>query len=236
MNVVISQSMFFPWVGFLEQVQLADIFIFYDDVPFSKGSFTNRVQIKTVNGPKWLTVPLEGLSTGQKISEVRIKEKSVWVKKHLAFLEQSFSGAPFSEDAINLVEKVYQADFDSVGELARISMLALFDYFDLTKTCKWIDVEKLSIPGKGSDRVLSIVQAVNGKNYITGYGAKNYLNHEMFESSGIKVKYMDYHCLPYKQLYGAFMPYVSALDLIANCGKRGVIYLKPDTVDWKEFI
>ena len=38
MNVVISQSMYFPWVGMLEQIRLADVFVFYDDVQFSKAA------------------------------------------------------------------------------------------------------------------------------------------------------------------------------------------------------
>ena len=46
-TVVISQPMLFPWVGMFEQVALADVFVHYDDVQFSKGSFTNRVQLKT---------------------------------------------------------------------------------------------------------------------------------------------------------------------------------------------
>ncbi|NBX37756.1 MAG: hypothetical protein EBR10_11170, partial [Planctomycetes bacterium] len=50
MRIVISQSMYFPWVGFLEQMSLADIFVVYDDVQFSKGSFTSRVQAKTAAG------------------------------------------------------------------------------------------------------------------------------------------------------------------------------------------
>lgn len=46
MKVVISQSMFFPGWVLLEQLKLADLYVFYDDVQFSKGSFTNRVQVK----------------------------------------------------------------------------------------------------------------------------------------------------------------------------------------------
>lgn len=41
--------MFFPWVGFLEQLKLVDVYVFYDDVQFSKGSFTNRVQVKATD-------------------------------------------------------------------------------------------------------------------------------------------------------------------------------------------
>ena len=66
MKVVISQPMFFPWVGFLEQMRLADVYVHYDDVQFSKGSFTNRVQIKTPEGFIWLTAPLRNLRAGRK--------------------------------------------------------------------------------------------------------------------------------------------------------------------------
>jgi len=38
--------MFFPGWVLLEQLKLADLYVFYDDVQFSKGSFTNRVQVK----------------------------------------------------------------------------------------------------------------------------------------------------------------------------------------------
>ena len=45
-RVVITQPMLFPWPGFFEQLCLADVYIYLDDVQFSKGSFTNRVQIE----------------------------------------------------------------------------------------------------------------------------------------------------------------------------------------------
>ena len=70
-TVVVSQPMLFPWVGLFEQIRLADVFVYYDDVAFSKGSFFNRVQIKTSRGSKWLTVPLEHFELGTAINAVR---------------------------------------------------------------------------------------------------------------------------------------------------------------------
>ena len=58
-RVVISQPMYFPWFGFMAQMSLADVFIWLDDAQFSKGSFTNRVQVKTDNGLTWMSVPLK---------------------------------------------------------------------------------------------------------------------------------------------------------------------------------
>ena len=57
-SVVITQPMYFPWIGMLEQMRLADHFVSYAGAAFSKGGFTNRVQVKTANGVHWLTVPL----------------------------------------------------------------------------------------------------------------------------------------------------------------------------------
>ncbi|MBC8123824.1 MAG: WbqC family protein, partial [Gemmatimonadaceae bacterium] len=59
-TVVISQPMLFPWIGMFEQICLADVYVHYDDVQFSKGSFSNRVQVKSASGSKWITVPLIG--------------------------------------------------------------------------------------------------------------------------------------------------------------------------------
>ena len=54
---VISQSMYFPWIGLFDQIRLADKFIFYDDVQLTRG-FYNRVQVVQANGTKFITVPL----------------------------------------------------------------------------------------------------------------------------------------------------------------------------------
>ena len=80
---VISQPMFFPWVGMLEQMRVADTYVHYDDVQFSKGSFTNRVQIKTAQGIQWLSMPLRELSLGQEIRGVLVDDRQGWRRKHL---------------------------------------------------------------------------------------------------------------------------------------------------------
>jgi hypothetical protein len=94
----------------------------------------------------------------------------------------------------------------------------------------------LGINGSGSARVLDIVREVGGSIYTTGHGAKHYLDHESFERAGIEVRYMQYSCTPYLQLHGNFTPFVSSLDLIANCGLAGVEYIRPSSTHWRDFI
>jgi hypothetical protein len=235
-RVVISQPMLFPWVGLLEQVALADVYVHYSDVQFSKGSFTNRVQIKTSQGSRWLTVPLEGLRLGQRINEVRIQDRTDWRAGHRSLLASVYEGCPWVKDMLDLVDSVYSRHFDLISDLSEASLMALCEYFDLDEGRQFIQASDLGIAGSSSQRVLNIVRAVGGTQYITGHGARHYLDHDMFEAAGITVSYMDYQLQPYPQAHGAFTPYVSALDLVANTGREGRKFIGSGTRLWKDFL
>lgn len=235
MKVVISQPMLFPWVGLLEQIRLADIYVNYTDVQFSKGSFVNRVQVKTSRGPRWMTVPLENLHFGQRIDHVRINDRQPWRKEHLVLLAEAHRGTPFCEDMLDLVQGVYSRDYADLGSLANASLRALCGYFGIDRGRRFVDVGECGIYGRGSARVLDIVRALGGTTYVTGHGAANYLDHAAFDRAGIAVEYMNYAKAPYPQLHGEFTPYLSSLDLVANVGPGGVEYIRPRTTPWKDF-
>lgn len=235
-SIVISQPMFFPWIGMLEQIRLADRYVHYGDVQFSKGSFVNRVQIKTERGRHWLTVPLRDFSMGQQIDDVKIDNRKEWRNQHLELLRQAYSTAPHRSEMLDLVADVYRHSYEAIGALSRASLKALCDYFALTEGREFFDSQELAIGGNSSRRVFDIVVKLGGTRYITGWGARNYLDHELFEQHGIRVEYMDYKLVTYPQLHGDFTPYVSALDLIANCGADGRELICSGTLHWKEFI
>ena len=51
--------MYLSWAGFLAKMALTDVFIWLDDVQFLKGSYTNRIQVKTPTGSNWMSIPLK---------------------------------------------------------------------------------------------------------------------------------------------------------------------------------
>ena len=238
MNIVISQPMYFPWVGMFEQVRLCDVFLYYDDVQFSKGSFTNRVQMKTSSGEgfKWLTVPLKGHKLGAKINEVEIDNNKNWKEQHIKILSEFYRSAPFFEEMMGIVESVFSADYTHIADLSRKSMDSIIGYFGFGVGKDFRISSELNIPGTSSQRVYEIVKYFKADRYLTGHGASKYLDHDLFESNGIAVEYMDYKRLPYPQLFGPFNPHVSILDLIANTGKEGKNNIISTTKNWKEFI
>jgi hypothetical protein len=136
---------------------------------------------------------------------------------------------------LDLVDGVFAQPAATLSQLARASTLALADYFGFVSHLKLYDSSTMAIDGSSSQRILDIVRNLGGSTYITGHGARNYLNHASFEKIGVDVRYMDYRCEPYMQLHGEFTPYVSALDLVANCGRDGRRHIQSSTNSWKVF-
>lgn len=239
MKVVISQPSFFPWVGTFEKIRNADIYVHYDDVQFSKGSFTNRVQIKTPKGRQWLTVPLCNLHLGQLIKDVSIDQKQDWRKRHLALLHENYRNAPYKLDMLEIVEHLYSKNWRSISNLSISSLEEVCTYFGISPTQGFIRSSQFGISSRGSQRVLDTVLHLGGTVYICGPGNQRvdqrYLDHAAFEQAGVRVEYMKYCKQGYRQLHGEFTPAVSTLDLIANMGKAGTSVIASESIYWKEF-
>ena len=225
-SIVISQSMYFPWIGMLEQLKVADVFVHYDDVNFSRGFF-NRVQIKTNEGTTWLTVPIHKWHRGDNIDTVKINRDTDWESKHLNLFDEAYRNAPYKNDALEIMENLFSHQFEYLYDLTRRSTLLLGRYFDIIEPTEILDSSELGIDGSSSDRLFKICKKLSATKYITGHGAYNYLDHSMFEAGEIEINYMDYAMKQYPQLHYEFTPYVSALDLVANCGKAGAEYILP---------
>lgn len=234
-TLVISQPMYFPWVGMLEQIRLCDTYIFYVDVQFSRGASNrvSRVQVKTRDGVRWLTVPLRDRHLSNLICEIEIDERSDWRSRHRDILRQAYANAPYQQDMLELVDAVFSQKVRYLSELGSASTMALARYFGLEKGRTYLESSSVDAPGQSSQRVLSLCKTQRATRYVTGHGAKRYLDHDLFEQSGIDVEYMSYQLTPYPQLHGEFTPFVTALDLVANCGHEGARVICSGTESWR---
>ena len=58
-SCIITQSNYIPWKGYFDSINRVDLFVVYDDMQYTKRDWRNRNLIKTPNGLKWLTIPVE---------------------------------------------------------------------------------------------------------------------------------------------------------------------------------
>jgi len=226
--------MFFPWPGVFEQIRLADIYIHYDDTQLPRGrSFMSRVQIKTPSGAQWLTAPI-ARNSDQRILDTEFDESVDWRSKHLRTLQVNYARASMGAQMLDLAQTVYRNPTRLLADFNIQGIETITGYFGLRPEFRRSSDRPSS--STSSQRLLELLLDVNASRYITGHGARKYLNHELLEEHGIEVSYINYQRRPYPQLYGSFDPHVTVLDLIANMGPSGRSVLCSELVPWRTFL
>lgn len=105
-KVAILQSNYIPWKGYFDIINSADIFIFYDEVQYTKNDWRNRNLIKTPNGIQWITIPVYQKSLNQKICETKVSFNK-WNKKHWNTLKANYGKAIKFKDYKDQFENLY---------------------------------------------------------------------------------------------------------------------------------
>lgn len=217
-TLVVLQPGYLPWLGFFDQLQRSDIFVFYDDVAFDKHGWRNRNRIKSQNGPLWLTVPVHVDFLGQKILDVKIDNSKPWAKKQLSSIKQLYSAAPYLKNYYQDLANILEQEWLKIVDLD----IALINQF-----CVWLGIERqivrsseLDIGGERSERLANLCSHFDANHYLSGSAAKSYLNLELFQGRGIEVSWQEYEHPVYPQLHGEFVPFLSILDLLLNCGEQ----------------
>lgn len=95
MKVAILQSNYIPWKGVFDIIHKSDVFVFLEDVQFTKRDWRTRNYIKTIHGKTLLSVPVKKTKQSDLISNVKISYTSNWQKKHYEMIKQTYKKAPF---------------------------------------------------------------------------------------------------------------------------------------------
>jgi hypothetical protein len=229
MKVGVIQSNYIPWRGYFDFIDSVDLFVFHDDLQYTKNDWRNRNRIVTPAGLRWLTVPVSYKHVEQKIDEVPIDYSQKWASSHIQQLSAHYRRAPFFGDYIHGFAGIVNEPFTSISELN-------------VAVCKWImQVLKIRTPicmsrelalsGKKSERLIDLLTKVRGTTYVSGPSASAYLDLDLFRRHGIRVEYKSYDYPEYSQTQRGFSPAVSVLDLLFNTGPEARSYMKSSAIN-----
>lgn len=222
MIICCIQPSYIPWKGYFHQIEKADVFVFLDTVQYDRRGWRNRNQLKTAQGPKWLTIPVNahGSHDGLKIKDVKVASKH-WAEKHLQTIQVNYRKAPCFETEFPWIETM-------LLEAQRLDGISDIDCLITEAISRILGVKTRFVRASQLDcdttdpnqRLLHIVQALEGTTYLSGPSAQNYLDVDLFKAHGINVAWMTYDYPEYDQLYPPFTHQVSILDLILTHGTK----------------
>jgi len=214
----ILQPSYLSWIPFFKRMYMSDVFIYLDDVQYSKNSFHNRNRIKTFKGSLTLTVPVLYKGNSSKtIADMPINNSINWQRKHFKAIEQNYKKAKyFGQITTILIEKIYSKTWERLGDL-NINIIELFkNYLEINTKC--YRSSEILVKGQGNEKLVNLCHRFNAKEFIVKPGTQHYHPEKFFKKNDINFKYFTIDPIPYSQLYGEFIHGLSILDYVMNCG------------------
>lgn len=225
-RVAVLQSNYLPWKGYFDIIDQVDVFVFYDDVQYTKNDWRNRNLIQTSQGVKWLTIPVQA-SLSQRICDVTLTNCR-WQRKHWATIQQAYSKTPFFSEYADWFEDFYhRSEWRSLSDANQTLIRFLADSCIGIKT-QFLDSRDFDLSGQKGDRLLDLLEQLNATHYLSGPSGKSYLSETQFRGAGIDIEYVDYsHYQEYDSVYRPFKHEVSIIDLLFAVGPDSLEYIRP---------
>lgn len=221
----IMQPTYLPWLGYFALMDMADAFVFLDDVQLSKQSWQTRNRIKRgPDDPLILSVPIRHAGSMQErlIRDVEIDDGGNWATKHLKSFEQYYRKAPFFADAMGLYEPALKNHGPKLCDLNIALIVAVADRTKVGSSRRIRSTEIAEKSADRRDRLVDICRAVGADTYLSPAGAAGYLSEAdgeaQFAAHGMTLLYQRYEHPTYPQVNGGFLSHMCVLDLIANVG------------------
>jgi hypothetical protein len=221
MIVSAYQPFFAPFPGFFAKAFRSDELVLMDAVQFPRGAtWLTRNRFKNDQGTLWMSVPVWKKGLGlQKINEVRICHERAWAKKHLSSLKAAYGNAPFFEEHLDFLEEIFAAGFEKLIELNLRIIVHLMARLHVPAKVRLLS--DLGIEARDPYLSVKICKVLGASHFLAQASAGKYLDRAAFQREGIRLVFFNPRPPVYPQLWGPFIPNLSAFDLLFNCGPKG---------------
>jgi hypothetical protein len=233
MRLVVLQSNYIPWKGYFDLLKMADLFVVYDSVQYTKNDWRNRNVLVGRQGPTWLTIPVETAGrAGQSISQAQVSDGR-WARKHWMTVVQLLGKRQFFDLYGPQWEEMYlaAARLTSLHDINLLFMVGIAEQLNITTPI--VDDSEFVLPaGSPTERLVALCAAAGATSYVTGAAGLTYIDQKCFEQAEIELKVIDYSSYAeYAQGGTQFTHGVSVMDLLANVGNLAGTYLRGECHD-----
>ena len=223
MIVAAHQPAYLPWLGYLDKLAKADLFVVMDDLQYEAQNFQNRNRVKINAGATWLTVPLRRGSQGDLISDKVIDNDASprhhWQHRSWRTLEIHYGKTAFFRHYGDELRDVFTRRWDRLVDLDLRMLELARAWFGITRPI--VRASTLGLTGQKTDRIIDMCKKVGAKLYLSGAGGSaDYLELDSLQRAGIGVMWQQFRHPTYPQRYPkvGFVSHLAFIDLLFNCG------------------
>lgn len=222
MILSIHQPSYFPWLGLLHKIANSDQYMVMDDVQLSDSAYQHRNLFLSADGKiKYLTIPINK-KTYRKMAlkDLQIADSN-WRNDHRNFIENNYRKHPSFNEIFPFLDDYFAKDYLFLIDAVMASMQISLQLFGIKSEVILQSGFQYDEPLKRGELVVDLVKRSGATCYLSGSGAKGYLDESMF-SHGLKLRYDEFTHPVYSQMNAKeFVPGLSCLDVLFNLGVRG---------------
>lgn len=214
------QPNLYPYGGFFAKIASVDTFVIVDNTQYVKKQYHNRNRVLLHNGQTmWLTIPVQNAGNfKQKINEVEIDNAANWNKKHTKTLIANYKKAPFFSQYFPQFEALLDKDWHVLFHFNLAFIKLCMEILGIDTPVLIASEE--NIEGKASELILEICLKTGSDTYLHGKHSRDYVDFDFLSQAGIKNLIQDFQAQSYPQRNEVFVPNLSIIDVLFNCGTK----------------
>lgn len=205
------QPNFLPWLGYFAKINQSHIFVFSDDISYSKQQNINRTSFLDSNGNEFLWhLPVKKKPGGRIYEKLLCHEEGRVFDHGVSKIRTEYKRTPFYSELIAIVDQIEHAFYS-------VNYLAEFNIFGIRIISDYLNIQNNFLRGSdyglqdysANERLLYRAKVLGIPTYLCGQGASSYQDDKWLVERGMKIQYVNY----------------SELDFYGDEFKRSILHL-----------
>ena len=146
----------------------------------------------------------------------------------------NYKKAPFFEKYCSFFEELYNKNWEYLSDLNEYMLKWFLE--ELGIKIEFLKAGNFDFQCSKSDLVVEMCKKLKADMYIFGGLGKDYANVNDFEKENIKTIFQEYKHPTYPQIHEDFVPNLSVLDLLFNCGPKSYEIIMSNNISKNELI
>jgi len=214
MKLAIMQPYFFPYIGYFQLIDSADVFAVYDDVNYIKKGWINRNNILVNGKAHLLGIPLQDASQNKLINEIHIDASSAWKNNLLKTIDLNYKKAPFFAAVFPMLKQIIENPEQNLSDFVTYSIQQICGYLRIeTKIILSSELEKNNTL-RAQDKIIEICKATGATSYHNAIGGIELYERKAFENENITLRFIKTNAVAYQQFKNEFIPWLSIIDVM----------------------
>ncbi|RUM44162.1 MAG: hypothetical protein DSY46_06265 [Hydrogenimonas sp.] len=211
MTVGSHQPYLFPYIGYWQLMNLADVYVISDSMQYIKKGFVNRNYLLVDGKRHRFSLEVMGVKSKSSIDEVEVGHNA---KKILNTIFHAYKKAPYFTTTYPLIEEILLYQEKSLAKFLGHSIQRIAYALEITP--KFIYLSDLQ--GKtelcGQAKTIDICQRLQANHYINAIGGESLYDKRDFEEVSIQLNFLKSDEIRYQQFQNSPIPNLSIIDIM----------------------